>query len=127
MNLDQAIELEGVQMEVFRSAIEYRKSGDLRRYFSGLAIAKYMNKYLNKFFSGKDFPISLYDEFVEAAIEEGELSIDKAEEFDRYGKRKVEFLVSLFENPHEIIGKAKINADEFRESVKLGRSFKSKN
>ncbi len=88
MEIFNAYELENIQMELFMKSREYKKEGDLRRCFGCLSISKYINKKLNHYFNGVDKPNPVYDLIVERAIELGEISLEKAYEFDKYGRRK---------------------------------------
>ena len=127
MNIDQACELESVQMELFFNARDYRNEGNLKKYIFCLAVTKYVNKYLNGFYSNENLPNPVYEMMMEKVIEDGELSVDEVNELDRYGRQKAEFLIMLLENPLEALTTAKMNAEELKEKIKYERKYFSPN
>src|SRR3989338_10025436 len=100
---------------------------EFKKYILCLAVTKYINKYLNGFYSNENLPNPVYEMMMEKVIEDGELSVDEVNELDRYGRQKAEFLIMLLENPLEALTTAKMNAEELKEKIKYERKYFSPN
>lgn len=122
MEINQIIELELLKMELFSESWSYRKEGDLRRFYSKIAISKYIDIFLN---GGK--PLKIYDDIFEKGIENNEISKADYEKFMKYGKHKIDFLVSLMEDPTNFIKKNSIPAKDYLDSYNFFKKLFSKN